>query len=70
LPSLDALNSSLYVVYSGFQDYMSGFYDDSLTSQQASANVPSVVQAIVAAVQVHYIWYHLKPKLAPDGQEL
>ncbi|CAK9220931.1 unnamed protein product [Sphagnum troendelagicum] len=54
LPSLDALNSSLYVVYSGFQDYMSGFYDDSLTSQQASANVPSVVQAIVAAVQRIY----------------
>jgi len=49
---------------------MSGFYDDSLTSQQASANVPSVVQAIVAAVQVHYIWYHLKPRLAPDGQKL
>jgi hypothetical protein len=52
LPTVASLNSSLYLVYAGFHDYMSGFYDNTLTPAEAQAIVPSVVTQIISAVQV------------------
>ncbi|CAM6067227.1 unnamed protein product [Sphagnum tenellum] len=54
LPTVASLNSSLYLVYAGFHDYMSGFYDNTLTPAEAQAIVPSVVAPIISAVQAIY----------------
>lgn len=52
LPSIASLNTSLYMVYSGFQDYFFGLYDGTYTPRQALDIVGDVVDAIVALVEV------------------
>jgi hypothetical protein len=46
LPQLSTFNQSLFVVYSGYQDYFFSLYDKSLTIKQTKKIVPDVVKAI------------------------
>lgn len=46
------MNSSFYMVYSGFQDYFFPLYYRQMTVTQLLAIVPSVVDAILKAVEV------------------
>jgi len=52
LPTIATLNSSLYVVYAGYQDYFFSLYDSSLTPQETLQLVDPVVQAIVDLIEV------------------
>lgn len=52
LPTIASLNTSLYMVYSGFQDYFFGLYDGPYTPGQALDIVGDVVDAIVTLVEV------------------
>lgn len=56
MPTVESLNSSLYVVNAGFQDYLTILSNRTLTPSeahdQALEMVPSVVNAIIEAVQV------------------
>lgn len=52
LPAIDSLNTSLYMVYAGFQDYFFPLYDQTITPRHAVRMVPSVVDAIISAVEV------------------
>ncbi|KAG0627096.1 hypothetical protein M758_2G173600 [Ceratodon purpureus] len=46
LPKLATVNESLFLVWSGYQDYFSGLYDKTLTPKQTLKIVPDVVEAI------------------------
>lgn len=52
LPAVDSLNTSLYFVNAGFQDYFFPLYYKNSTKSQTLDLVDSVVDAIVTAVQV------------------
>jgi len=51
LPTIATLNSSLYVVYAGYQDYFFSLYDSALTPQETLQLVDPVVQAIVDLIE-------------------
>lgn len=55
LPKSSTLNSSLYMVYAGYQDYFFSLYDDILTPTQTLNIVSDVVSAIVSAIQVSWV---------------
>lgn len=52
LPSIDSLNTSLYFVNAGFQDYFFPLYYKNLTKSETLELVDTVVDAIVTAVKV------------------
>lgn len=52
LPTLASLNSSLYLVYAGYQDYFFDLYDKKVTPRQGLDTVPDVVSAIVDHIEV------------------
>ena len=52
LPAVDSLNTSLYFVNAGFQDYFFPLYYKNLTTSEALDLVDSVVDAIITAVKV------------------
>lgn len=52
LPTIATLNSSLYVVYAGYQDYFFSLYESVLTPQETLQLVDPVVQAIVDLIEV------------------
>lgn len=51
LPTLATLNSSLYVVYAGYQDYFFSLYDSVLSPRETLSIVGSVVDAVVELVE-------------------
>lgn len=59
LPTVESLNSSLYVVNAGFQDYITILSNRTMTPSEAHDRalemVPSVVHAIIEAVQVRLL---------------
>ncbi|XP_024359742.1 GDSL esterase/lipase At4g01130 isoform X2 [Physcomitrium patens] len=54
LPASDSLNTSLYFVYAGFQDYFFPMYYQTMTPTEALDIVDAVVDSIVAAIQRIY----------------
>jgi hypothetical protein len=52
LPSVDSLNTSLYFVNAGFQDYFFPLYYKNLTASETLDLVDSVVDAINIAIKV------------------
>lgn len=59
LPASDSLNTSLYFVYAGFQDYFFPMYYQTMTPTEALDIVDAVVDSIVAAIQVLSILVNL-----------
>lgn len=53
LPTIATLNTSLYVVYAGYQDYFFSLYESVLTPQETLQLVTPVVEAIVDLIEVH-----------------
>lgn len=51
-PTLASLNTSLYLVYAGYQDYFFDLYDKKVTPRQGLDTVPDVVSAIVDFIEV------------------
>jgi alpha-L-fucosidase len=51
LPKLATVNESLFMVWSGYQDYVSGLYDATVTPRQTFHIVAQVVKAIEAHIQ-------------------
>ena len=52
LPKSSTLNSSLYMVYSGFDEYFLNLYHNGLTPAETLKTVGDVVKAIVSALEV------------------
>jgi hypothetical protein len=52
LPALATWNSSLFMVWSGYQDYFFSLYDKKLTVSQTKKIVPEVVDAIEELIVV------------------
>lgn len=52
LPKLATWNSSLFLVWSGYQDYFFSLYDKKLTVSQTKKIVPEVVTAIEELIEV------------------
>lgn len=51
LPKLASVNESLFMVWSGYQDYFSSLYDGTLTPRQTLHIVPHVVKAIEVHIE-------------------
>ena len=67
LPKSSTLNSSLYMVYSGFDEYFLNLYHNGLTPAETLKTVGDVVKAIVSALEVSGCWWcgiHVDWKLA------
>ena len=63
LPAATSLNTSLYMVYSGYQDYLFGLYYKELTPKTAMDIVVPVVSGITDALKVRLLLIITPPPL-------
>ena len=57
LPKLATWNESLFMVWSGYQDYFYSLYDKKLTVSQTRKIVPDVVKAIEEHIEVSLLHF-------------
>lgn len=60
LPKLASVNASLFLVWSGYQDYFFSLYDKALSPSKTKKIVPDVVEAIEELLVVSFTCYLLK----------